>query len=338
MVGSLAQLANRPFLVGFLVPALIALIGGVYAFQDLMPSEFISAIFKDGGEFDKLFYIVVFVWCAGLILSMTNTAQYQLLEGLSSPVSDWTFAARYQRIRLEKLRAEAQEMRSKIALHVAPDEKLKAEFIELTLRLRQEYPRKPERVLPTQFGNRIRAFEDFAENVHGADAVTVWPALISVVPKDFQAIIDNARANVDFLVNIIFLSFLIGVSVLMRALYLLVQPFDPWAPWMSNLPVSWYFSQILTASIAFAIGILAYHFSLRVIPGWGHLVRVTFDAYLPALARQLGYELPTNLEKRREFWMEVSQQIAIHNPMQPEKWLKQSEPQQTSLVSTRKPK
>lgn len=338
MVGSLAQLANRPFLVGFLIPALIALIGGAYAFRDLMPSEFLTAIFKDGGGFDKLLYIVVLVWCAGLILSMTNTAQYQLLEGLSSPVSSWNFAALYQRGRLEKLRAEAQKVRGQIAGNVAPDEKLKAKFIELTVRLRQEYPRNPERVLPTKFGNRIRAFEDFAENVHGADAVTIWPALIAVMPKDFQANIDNARADVDFLVNIVFLSFLIGVAVLTRSLYLLIQPFDPRAPWMSNLPASWYLYQILAALIAFAIGILAYHFSLRVIPAWGHLVRVAFDTYLPTLARQLGYELPANLEKRREFWREVSQQIAIHHPMQPDKWLKPPEPQLPSLVSTRKPK
>jgi hypothetical protein len=54
---------------------------------------------------------------------------------------------------------------------------------------------------------------------------------------------------------------------------------------------------------------LFYRRAVAIVPTWGDLVMSTFDCYLPALAQQLGFELPTTEVARRKFWTTFSQQV-----------------------------
>jgi hypothetical protein len=63
------------------------------------------------------------------------------------------------------------------------------------------------------------------------------------------------------------------------------------------------------------------------------LVRAAFDCYLPALAKQLGYELPKTAVERRQFWIEVSQRVTYHQVLKPERWLPINPPKDEAVVS-----
>src|SRR5271155_3170324 len=52
-----------------------------------------------------------------------------------------------------------------------------------------------------RFGNIIRAFEVYPRQVYEADSGNIWPRLASVMSKDFSALQDDARAQVDFFVR-----------------------------------------------------------------------------------------------------------------------------------------
>ena len=47
----------------------------------------------------------------------------------------------------------------------------------------------------------------------------------------------------------------------------------------------------------------------------------SFDLYLSALAKQLGYSLPANSEKRREFWENYSRQATYRDVIKDDLWL-----------------
>jgi hypothetical protein len=54
-------------------------------------------------------------------------------------------------------------------------------------------------------------------------------------------------------------------------------------------------------------------------------VNSTFDLYLPQLAQKLGFQLPRDAEKRREFWFDVNGMFLDTVRVDSEKWLEPSE-------------
>ena len=151
--------------------------------------------------------------------------------------------------------------------------------------------------------------------MYGADAVSLWFSLGAVVPKEFQEAIDNSRANVDFLVNMIYI--LVGFSVLadIRLCYVVVTK-D-----LTAITFAQTYWVLIVACLVLPVAVrLTYCFSLTAIDTWGDFVKASFDLYLPALATQMGYEVPKSIEGRREFWIAVSQQTAFHVPLDPQRW------------------
>ncbi|AIP31934.1 hypothetical protein DR64_112 [Paraburkholderia xenovorans LB400] len=72
--------------------------------------------------------------------------------------------------------------------------------------------------------------------------------------------------------------------------------------------------------VAFALVRLAYELAVSSAAQWGDVVKSAFDLYLPALAHQLGYELPDTLDQRFKFWEAVAKQFQFFQPLRPEDW------------------
>jgi len=60
------------------------------------------------------------------------------------------------------------------------------------------------------------------------------------------------------------------------------------------------------AIVCAVVFVLAYQLAASAIYGWGASVSAAFDCYLPALAKQLGYDLPSSDADRRKIWTDVS--------------------------------
>lgn len=129
------------------------------------------------------------------------------------------------------------------------------------------------------------------------------------------AMIDDARAEVDFFVNICLFAVLFVLFALFRVIEkaYLVWP-DPYRMWTG----AWGFA--LATGIGVLACWLAYEGAIDRARAWGETVKSAFDLYLPALARKLGYELPTTGGERRRFWSAVNSSFVYQKPMNPEDW------------------
>ena len=151
-------------------------------------------------------------------------------------------------------------------------------------------------MLPTRFGNVIRSCETYPLKVYGVDSIPAWLRLIAVTPKDYQSLIDDARSQTDFFVNLFFIACVLtivsGFRIVIDAAHV--------SQGLQLTSLQWLYPAVCFVSVAVAA--LAYRGALDRAEAWGDLVRGAFDLYLPALAKQLGYELPAKAAEREKFW------------------------------------
>jgi hypothetical protein len=339
MLSSLSKLADRNFVVGFFLPALLALVASAWAFPGVEALAPLRTLSATGKSLTDLVYLALVVWAAALVLAMANHTLYRLLEGYLPPMSWlWPLYA-WHRWRFRRLRSKLDEVdgeRAKLAAQVPRSEKEKAAQAARSMALARRagrlftksltrYPTFEAEVLPTKFGNAVKAFEVYPRQAYGADSIPIWPRLASVGPQDFAGHIAEARANVDCFVNLAVLSFALALIALghvaaqnawgllpsgNRLTFSSVEAFAETAPGRSA-------AVALCGLIFFFV---FYHWATARVGIWGELVKSAFDCYLPALAKQLGYELPESEADRRLFWGEVGRLAQYQLPTTPGRW------------------
>jgi hypothetical protein len=132
-----------------------------------------------------------------------------------------------------------------------------------------------------------------------------------VVPKNYQTLINDAKALVDLHVNLAALSlglFLFSLTMIAFEHAGIKLPIG--APHTGG---KW----IIVATVSLFVSFAAYRFSLSLIPDWGDYVKGAFDCYLPKLARQLGYAMPTDCKQRRSVWLALSKQMLYGDVFDP---------------------
>jgi hypothetical protein len=187
-------------------------------------------------------------------------------------------------------------------------EEVQARIDELAQNLVERFPEDKADVLPTAFGNTIRAFEVYPKVMYGIDAIPGWLRLQTVIPKDYRALIDEAKALTDFWVNLWIGSYLI--IFIWIVLVVLQREFKMvWLP-----PV---------------IVVLAYLISKRArsaAVGWGELVKAAFDVFLPRLRSKLEHPDQTDSSQAHSQWESFSQAMIYRVP--------ESLPNRTAKVPT----
>src|SRR5262249_42215615 len=148
-----------------------------------------------------LTFLILTVWGIGVLALVTNHAQYRILEGYMPPFA-WCFWLRHwHKKRFKKLKNTYHRLYGDWTKAVLFDREYpsqqQARIAELKRQLLREYPTSEMEILPTKFGNAIRAFEVYPRNVYGVDSISVWLRLTSVIPRDFQNAVNDARTQVD---------------------------------------------------------------------------------------------------------------------------------------------
>src|SRR5262245_44363756 len=98
MLATLPKLADRTFILGFFLPALLFTCGALWIFADDPNVSLLIGKLLDKEPGDAVF-LVLGVWVLGVILVTLNHPLYRFLEGYSWPIS--TFArskTKYQQI------------------------------------------------------------------------------------------------------------------------------------------------------------------------------------------------------------------------------------------------
>jgi hypothetical protein len=298
MFGELPKLFDRNFAVGFFLPVAIfiifsGLILGQYPFVPDI-NALLGANLLIGTTI-----VGLISWIGGIVLLAINRDLYRLMEGYGSynplRIFGWWEKQRYRRLvqTLEKLDDEYRKW------HEAGREFPAVSRIRRNLLMRQlaeEFPDKEEYLLPTPFGNILRSFEVYPRVMYGLDSIDAWGRLLAVIPKDYLQLIDAAKAQVDFWIN------------LELAVVLLLVEYEVFALTTGSSLNLWIVFLLLV------LGTIAPLRATNSAGEWGGFIKSAFDVYRFKLLESLGMNAPKNREEERRLWKQYSQAIIYRLP------------------------
>jgi hypothetical protein len=212
----------------------------------------------------------------GVLLAAIQTPLYRILEGYllwPGRIAEWR--RRRHVARRTRLTAAATASRGYRA--------------GLTEERRRRYPDDDKDVVPTQFGNAIRRLELYGWNRYQLNTQVLWYRIIAVVPEPTAKAVDNARANVDFFVALLYGHLLVAAAA--AAALLTNQDRTP---------------HLLAALIvAPLIAAASYRLAILATDEWTAAVKALTDLSRVPLARALGLTMPQTLEEERQMWRAV---------------------------------
>jgi hypothetical protein len=299
MFSSLPKLADKNFVLGFLLPVLAGVSALLFVLRDLEPFRSIYEAALDEKKLSNIVMAAIAVWLLACLLLACNRELYRMLEGYTGP------------FRSERKRLYWQKHHDKLRAKFDAGDDDDVNYYPDLHKFLVSFPPDKNLVMPTRFGNVIRAFESYPYKVYGVDSIPTWPRLEGVIPKDFHSLLDDARAQVDFFLNLFWFSILIFIISILRLLFQLLIHF-----WDIRLN----FILAGTAFAAFVLARLTYEGALDRARAWGDSVKSAFDLYLPTLASQLGYQTATTQQRREQFWDATNSMYLYLHPLRPEEW------------------
>ncbi|MFZ5857700.1 MAG: hypothetical protein ACOYZ6_12780 [Chloroflexota bacterium] len=346
------------FLVAAFVPSLAFVTASILLFGPVIPPDVLEQIEYLLGPLGEnnigwaIFLVAVII---GFTLSSLNTYIYKLYEGyvlykyLPLLRSREINRARDFRSKRDSINKKIHQLERRIDLwnetQMPPrSEKemrrlknqiqvLKAERNTISVNYDQQYPPNENLVLPSRFGNILRASETYPRIRWGIDAVTMWPRLIyavSIAPKgeEYLAKVDISNDQCSFLLNSSLL------SGLFSGLALLVSVYQAVMLHLRNQGIGelLYFIPVSNTTLIYqqrifiylAISIMAlvvfwffYTASLYNVTQYGDLIRSTYDLFHLNLLKALHLdelhpdELPKDTVEEKEIWQRVCEFIEI---------------------------
>ncbi len=322
MFSSLPKLADKAFIVAFLVPTLAFLLALGAAFPGLFA---LAEQVNQGDNTNTLVNATLAaagVWFCALGLMLINRPLYRSLEGYFGPLAATA--------RVKALQAVWDACQQTLAGQLAKAKRLSGSeraaaaraYNSARLSMARRFPPKRERVLGSRFGNVNRAFEDYPEGAYGVFAVATWPRLSAVIPASFQSRLTDARAQVNCFVNLTFLALAFATVEIGRWLWNgAAAVAQDWVHTEVDFILSlreavahadW--TAFLAAMAALVAARVAYELALDRAKALGEQVRAAFDLYLGGLAKQLGYDLPQAEADRRELWKRLRRTWSYGDP------------------------
>jgi hypothetical protein len=298
MFGELPKLFDRNFAVGFFLPiAIFTTISGIILSQYGFAPSLFSYLATDLLIGTTILGLIS--WVGGIFLLAINRDLYRLLEGYGkyNPIKllYWFEKKRYKKA-LDELDNLDEEYRRCIESNKEFPSKSRINRNKLIRRLAEEFPDKEEYLLPTPFGNVLRSFEIYPRAMYGLEAIDGWGRLLAVIPKDYLDLIDAAKAQVDFWVNLGLTFVLLEIEYVGLAYIFGGEP-------------NWWFVLLLLI-----LGTIAPLRATSSAREWGDYVKSAFDMFTPLMRETLGFDLPKNREEEKKQWTSYSQAVIYRLP------------------------
>jgi len=87
MLGTLPKLADKTFVLGFLLPTILFVVACLWLFSDFQIVSQLLKQLSQNGALQELLYLALLIWGLAILLMMLNHNQYKLLEGYLWPMS-----------------------------------------------------------------------------------------------------------------------------------------------------------------------------------------------------------------------------------------------------------
>lgn len=252
--------------------------------------------------------LIITFWFCGLLLLSINRLLIRILEGYYFFPWKETLKNRHKS-RFEDLQRFLSNWKEK---DQSDDPVLKqeaekeiGEAIEKSYILSQKYPNSSDWILPTKFGNTIRAFEVYSNVMYGFDSILGWTRILAIMPTEFRLIINEAKSQVDLWINLIVLSLIFSIVVIFLIIY---------NTYFNGIQYYFFVSSFFVIISIVLLVVFFYHCAIEASIEWGELVKTAFDIYLPKLANSLELELPSSRTAERKFWNKFSRAIGYRNP------------------------
>ncbi|HSK81758.1 MAG TPA: hypothetical protein VLQ45_35230 [Thermoanaerobaculia bacterium] len=297
MFSQLPGFLDRSFFIGFLLPSVLFTTGvylllrslGIEAQPDLLPP---SDPILDVTAFGLAISIIA------IVLLVINRPLTRILEGYGrfNPFRTLLFLERRRYHKLQNKIKQAKQERAKHSTQKELPAELANQLIANYQMMAERFPDQEAFLLPTAFGNTLRAFEVYPRVIYGLEAIGAWNRLLTVVPRELRESLDATKALMDFWVNLWFLSLSLSLS---SAVFLLFQKRSEmiWLPPVLVL-LSW----------------LAAKGARSAAVEWGDLIKATFDMFLPDLWRKLGLNIPSTDEEYRQSTDRLNQAFLYRKP------------------------
>ncbi|HEX4960634.1 MAG TPA: hypothetical protein VF173_07325 [Thermoanaerobaculia bacterium] len=292
MFGELPKLFGRDFAIGFLLPVAFFIPCSLLVangFSSVAIHAFLESLrgIKDQPALLGATMFVFVLWFGGVTLLALNRTIIRAKEGYGkwNPIKALAFI---ERRRFRRLRSRLSDLDSDYLLA----EKLSLPEIQevrnnrsnLLKRLAVRFPKEENDLLPTAFGNTIRAFERYPWIMYGADAIPLWPRMLMVVSGDVRALVDAAKSEMDFWLNL----WIAGLVLLAEYLALAIYTHNRGNLW-------------LLTSILLLLPVSSNR-AKEAAAGWGEMVKATFDVHLPVLRKTLEMREKQDRTTEREDW------------------------------------
>lgn len=299
MFGELPKLFDRNFAVGYFLPVSIFItISGFLLGQYGFAPNIVTYLATDLLVGTTILGLLS--WVGGILFLAINRDLYRIMEGYGkvNPVKlfSWFEKRRYQNAisELEKLDDEFRECYA--AKQDFPT-KSRARRNEIMRQLAEEFPDKEEYLLPTPFGNVLRSFEIYPRVMYGLEAIDGWGRLLAVVPKEYTELIDSAKSQVDFWVNMGLVMILLQIEYVSLS-YIFGKGTINW--WVILLFV--------------ALGTIPPMRATSAAREWGDLIKSAFDMFTPKMRDTLGFDVPVDRDEEKSQWTRFSQAIIYRLP------------------------
>lgn len=298
MFGELPKLFDRNFVIGFFLPVTVFVV-----LSGLILSQYGFA--QDINKYLNIDLIVgttvfgVISWIGGVILLAANRDLYRLLEGYGTlnplRLLAWFEQRKYRSLNTQ-LEALDDEFRNCIETKKEFPNQSRKRRNDILRQLAEGFPDKEEHILPTRFGNTLRAFEVYPRVMYGIEAIGGWERILSVIPKEYLDLVGAAKAQVDFWVNLGLGLILLFIQYTVLAL-IFSSRFNIWI------------------IILFLLGaLLAQNRAIRSARDWGEFVKAAFDLYRFNLLELTGVKAPKNRDEEKSLWTKYSQAFIYRRP------------------------
>lgn len=300
-LANVAGIFSRKFIVGFFVPVFFA----AFALSRLVDARSLPGAYREAGGATQVLVIGAFALLVGLLLSGVHFSLIRLLEGywlirirvpppeaveqrrLAMPLRRWMLrvSGLLDGVRLrvgQTLRRRWIERRTQLII-ICEEAPPSAQRTAAAMELHRRFPASEATVLPTEFGNAIRAFETHPRPRYGLDGIAVWPRISTMLSDGERTDLEEATTDLAFWVNALTVIALGGVLLCVERLW-----HRPGGPIMTLL--------VELGVVAFTVlaSWWAYRQAISAAARWGDPVRAAFDVHRFQLFDSLGIRRPAS--------------------------------------------
>lgn len=305
------------FLVAAMIPSLGLVIACMVAFDPIFKIS--KSLQIEEGIYSLIgisLLVLVPTVIIGFTLTALNTFILKVFEGYvfihRLPLLKEGYSRKAKKLlqEIKDIRKDVEDLEQKRRKTIVEKEQLeefKGKYHSKVAEYDKNYPPLHAGIMPTKFGNILKASEAYTGTRYGIDAVEFWPRLLHVIPPSYRQSIDEARNELSFLVNMSALSFIFFVLCTLAVVTNVPLPNTPdWSIVILNS-----FRYIAAGAAAFISFLFFNRAALFSVVDFGAMIRSSYDLFRLDLLSQFRIKHPKTSTEEFQIWRNLGELLIL---------------------------